>query len=72
MTKDTAEALMTIYARLGTLLNEATEVIGAEPDAAEQKALRKPVGAAMASLWTELQLPLVTAYPELHPDKPAS
>lgn len=69
MTKATAQALMSIYARLGTLLNEATEVIESEPDVAEQKELRKPVGVAMASLWTELQLPIVTAYPELHPDK---
>ncbi len=59
---------MKIYARVGDLLNEATTVIAAESDAAEQHLLRRPVGVAMAQLWTELQLPIVSAFPDLHPD----
>lgn len=70
MTKGTAEALMRIYVRLGEVLNEAAATIALEPDAVEQQRLRKPLGVAMAQLWTELQLPLVTEYPNLHPDTP--
>ena len=54
---------------VGALLNEATTVIAADPDAAQQRLLRHPVGAAMAQLWTELQPPIVSAFPDLHPDK---
>jgi hypothetical protein len=69
MRRETAEALMQIYAGLGDFLNEATAVIAKEPDQAEQQELRRTVGMAMAQLWTELQLPVVTAFPDLHPDE---
>lgn len=60
---------MNIYVRLGALLNEATTAIAADPDEAEQRRLRHPSDVAMAQLWTELQLPIVSAFPDLHPDK---
>lgn len=69
MNRDTAEKLMAIYARIGTLLNDATEAIETEPDEQQRKRLRTPVGIAMTHLWTDLQLPLVSAFPELNPDK---
>jgi hypothetical protein len=69
MNRDTAEKLMAIYARVGTLLNEATDAIESEADEQLRKRLRAPIGVAMAHLWTDLQLPLVSAFPELNPDK---
>jgi len=68
MTRDTATALMSIYRRLGELLNEATDVISRESDPAEQKQLRLPIGQMMAALYTDLQVPVIRAFPDLNPD----
>jgi len=68
MNRDTAETLMKIYGQIGALFNDATSAIATEPDASEQRRLRQPVGMAMAQLWTDLQLPIISAYPDLHPD----
>lgn len=59
---------MQIYTRVGALLNEAHAAIEREPDETVRRSLRKPLGAAMADLWVELQLPLVREYPHLDPD----
>lgn len=68
MTRDNAESLMAVYARIGELLNEAHAIIELEPDEEERKRLRRPLGQMMASLWTELQLPIASVYPQLDPD----
>jgi hypothetical protein len=68
MTRDTATALMSIYRRLGELLNEATDVISRESDPEEQKQLRRPIGQMMAALYTDLQVPVIRVFPDLSPD----
>ena len=69
MTRENAAALMAIYARVGDAFNEATTIIAGEADSEEQKRLRKPLGALMIDLYTQLQLPIIRAFPELDPDR---
>jgi hypothetical protein len=69
VTREGAEALMRIYTRVGVALNEAHAVIEREPDEDVRRALRRPLGIAMSDLWVELQLPLVSEYPDLDPDR---
>lgn len=70
MTRDHAAALMAIYDRVGAALNEATDIISQESDSDEQRRLRAPLGRIMTALYTDLQLPIIQAYPDLDPDRP--
>ena len=71
MERVVAERLMRIYAGIGNLLNEATEVVGTLPDHDEQKRCRRAIGTVMGNVWFDLQLPIVREHPELDPDKKA-
>ena len=71
MDRTAAERLMHIYAGIGDLLNEATEVVGTPEDEDEQKLHRRAIGTMMGDLWLSLQLPIVREHRELDPDKKA-
>jgi hypothetical protein len=71
MERTAAERLMRIYAGIGNLLNEATEVVGTLPDQDEQKLHRRAIGTMMGDLWLGLQLPIVREHHDLDPDKKA-
>lgn len=64
MDRPTAEKLMSIYKRLGTVLNEVDIVISTLPDD-ERKIHAQGLGGMMADLWINLQSPIVREHPEL-------
>ena len=65
----TAEKLMSLYHRVGHLLNEATALVNSLPSAEEQKQLRRPLGEAMATSWLDFAAVIVRQYPDLDPDR---
>jgi hypothetical protein len=64
MDRATAEKLMSIYKRLGMILNEVDSVITTLPED-ERKAHARGLGGMMADLWINLQSPIVREHPEL-------
>ena len=68
MDRDTAEKLVATYHRLNDCLNEASVLIGAIPDAEEQRRFRRALGEMMQSAWVDLMLPIFREFPDLDPD----
>ena len=69
MDRATAERLMSLYHRLGDLLNEATRIVDTIPSEEEQRLLRRPLGELMQTSWLEFAAPIVRQYPDLDPDR---
>ncbi len=72
MDRTTAEKLMSVYHRLGELLNEATTIVSTLPSEEEQRQLRRPLGELMQTSWLNFAAPIVRQHPDLDPDRPAS
>ncbi len=58
---------MTIYERIGTGMNEATEILRQLPENERGEHLRA-LGTMMQDLWLNLQLPVVREHRDLDPD----
>jgi hypothetical protein len=65
MDKDLATELMTRLVALGEPLNETAHVIERIADADEKQRFERGIGEMMVRLWADLQLEVVTQYPEL-------
>ena len=65
----TAENLMSVYHRLGDLLNEATAIVNAMPSEDEQRQLRRPLGELMQTSWVDFAAPILRQHPDLDPDR---
>ena len=69
MERATAEKLMEVYHRLGTVLNEAEPLIRSLPSDAEREAHLRALGTMMQDVWLHLMLPIVREYQDLDPDR---
>ncbi len=63
----TAQKLMSIYERMGAVMNEADPILRALPEAERIVHLRN-LGEMMGDLWFKLQLPVVREHRDLDPD----
>ncbi|MGK5040712.1 hypothetical protein ACQ4WQ_10245 [Janthinobacterium sp. GB1R12] len=63
----TAQQLMSTYARMGKIINEADSLIRTLPDAERSEHLRALAG-LINHLWFTLQHPIVRQYRDLDPD----
>jgi len=68
MDRATAEKLMSIYHRVGDVLNEAEPLVRNISGAQERKTHLRALGTLMQDVWLELMSPIVRQYPELDPD----
>ena len=71
MDRTTAEQLMGIYQRLGSVLNEADPVVRSIPNEAERELHLRALGAMMQDIWVALMAPIVREHADLDPDKEA-
>ena len=69
MERATAEKLMDIYRRLGSVLNEAEPLIRNLPSEAERQAHLRALGTMMQDLWIHLMSPIVLEHRDLDPDR---
>jgi hypothetical protein len=71
MDKQTAQVLMDALREVGARLNDVAAIIETISDDAEKKALRRPLGLMMGSIYTDFQVPIIRQYGDLDPDKDA-
>jgi hypothetical protein len=69
MDKNIAKELMDIFSALGTPLYKAAELIEQLNDEDERKGFRRGISGIMASIYTDLELPIIRQFPDLDPDK---
>lgn len=67
MDYSTAQQLMSMYERMGKIINEADNVIRTLPDIERTENLRALAG-LIEHLWFALQHPIVRQYKDLDPD----
>lgn len=67
MDYSTAQQLMSMYDRMGKIINEADNIIRTLPDIERTENLRALAG-LITQLWFTLQLPIVREYKDLDPD----
>ncbi len=67
MDYSTAQQLMSMYERMGKIINEADNVIRTLPDIERTENLRALTG-LINHLWSTLQHPIVRQYKDLDPD----
>jgi hypothetical protein len=67
MDHSTAQQLMSMYERMGKIINEADNIIRTLPDTERPEHLRALAG-LIDHLWSRLQLPIVREYKDLDPD----
>jgi hypothetical protein len=67
MDQSTAQQLMSMYARMGKIMNEADCLIRTLPDIERSEHLRALAG-LVDHLWSALQHPIVREYKDLDPD----
>ena len=62
-----AQQLMSMYERMGKIINEADTIVRTLPEAERSEHLRALAG-LIDHLWSKLQLPIVREYRDLDPD----
>lgn len=67
MDHSTAQQLMSMYERMGKIINEADSIIRTLPDIERSEHLRALAG-LVNHLWFTLQFPIVREYRDLDPD----